>query len=112
MIVLAYDEQKHLLRPDGVEMTDFFHFAGCLPGGQGVQMGFGVFPPGMEAPPAVHTADEYAFIISGAVKSKIGGKVYTASAGSATYIPAGEEHVSYNDGMEECRLVWLLVDHG
>ena len=110
MIVSAYEDQKHTLRPDGVEMTDFFNFAKGLPGGKGVQMGFGVFPPGMEAPPAVHDADEYAFILSGTVKSRIGGKVYTAKAGSATFIPAGEEHVSYNDGTEECRLVWLLID--
>lgn len=110
MIVLAYEEQPHNLRPDGVEMTDFFAFAKNLPGGKDVQMGFGVFPPGMEAPPAIHEADEYAFILSGAVKAKVGGKVYLAKAGSATFIPAGEEHISFNDGTEECRLVWLLVD--
>jgi quercetin dioxygenase-like cupin family protein len=110
MIVLPYAAQKHTVRPDGVEMTDFFNTAKGFAGGKGVQMGFGVFPPGMTAPPAVHDADEYAFILSGAVKSTVGGKVYTAEAGSATFIPAGEEHVSYNDGTEECRLVWLLVD--
>ena len=109
MVVSGYIDQKHMIRPDGVEMTDFFDLAKGLPGGAGVQMGYGVFPPGMEAPPAVHESDEYAFILSGSVKIKIGDKVNTAEAGCATFIPAGEEHISYNDGAEECRLVWMLV---
>ena len=110
MIVSSYDKAPHDLRPDGVEMTDFFDLAKGLPGGKGVQMGYGVFPPGMEAPPATHEADEYAFVLSGTVKCKIGGEIFTATAGCATFIPAGEEHISYNDGTEECRLVWMLVD--
>jgi quercetin dioxygenase-like cupin family protein len=109
MVVLPYDGQPHARRPDGVEMTDFYAVAKGLPGGAGVQMGLGVFPPGMEAPPAAHDADEYAYVLSGAIKAKVGGKVFAAAAGSATFIPAGEEHVSFNDADEECRVVWMLV---
>lgn len=112
MVVLEYDRQPRAVRPDGVEMTDFFALAKGLPGGRGVQMGFGVFPPGMEAPPAIHSADEYAYVISGVIKAKIRGKVFEAKAGSATFIPAGEEHISFNDSDESCRVVWMLVDKG
>jgi quercetin dioxygenase-like cupin family protein len=110
MIVLPYDEQPHNVRPDMVEMTDFFAAIKGLPGGKGVQLGFGVFPPGMKAPPATHREDEYAYVVSGAIKALIGGEVFVAKAGSATFIPAGEEHVSFNDEDEECRVVWMLVD--
>jgi quercetin dioxygenase-like cupin family protein len=110
MIILPYQEQAHTIRPDGVEMTDFFACAKGLAGGKNVQMGLGVFPPGMEAPPAVHAEDEYAYVLSGTIKAKIGGKVCAAEAGSATFIPAGEEHISFNDTTEECRVVWMLVD--
>ncbi|MDR1468674.1 MAG: cupin domain-containing protein [Spirochaetaceae bacterium] len=107
MVVRAFDNLPHVRRPDGVEMTDFF--AGA-PAGAGVHMGCGVFPPGMTAPPAVHREDEYAFVLSGTIKAKVGGTVFEAKAGSATFIPAGEEHVSFNDSAEECRVVWMLVE--
>ncbi|GHU49322.1 hypothetical protein FACS1894127_2280 [Clostridia bacterium] len=110
MIVLPYEKQQHAVRPDGVEMTDFFAAARGLPGSKGVHMGFGVFPPGMKAPPATHEEDEYAFVMAGTIKALIGGEVFAASAGSATFIPAGEEHISFNDEAEECRVVWMLVD--
>ena len=109
MLVLPYDSQAHKVRPDGVEMTDFFAALKGLPGGKGVQFGFGVFPPGMKAPPATHKEDEYAYVVSGTVKALINGEVFAAKAGSATFIPAGEEHISFNDEAEECRVVWMLV---
>ena len=106
MLIRAFAVLPHTLRPDGVEMTDFF--TGASPG-TGVHMGYGVFPPGMMAPPAVHREDEYAFILSGTIKAKIGDTIFEAKTGSATFIPAGEEHISFNDGPEECRVVWMLV---
>ncbi|MDR2394163.1 MAG: cupin domain-containing protein [Treponema sp.] len=106
MLIREFDALPHVLRPDGVEMTDFFTGS---PTGTGVRMGYGVFPPGMTAPSAIHREDEYAFVLSGTVKAKIGGQVFEAKAGSATFIPAGEEHISFNDGLEECRVVWMLV---
>jgi quercetin dioxygenase-like cupin family protein len=110
MIVTSYENTAHNLRPDGVEMTIFFDAVHRLPGGAKVTMGFGVFPPGMTAPPATHSSDEYAFILEGEVKCRINDKVYAARSGSATFIPAGEEHVSFNDSDSECRLVWMLVE--
>ncbi|GHV78521.1 hypothetical protein AGMMS49944_03120 [Spirochaetia bacterium] len=112
MIVLEADKLPSTKRPDGVVMTDFFKAgmaADGSPAGQGVQMGLGVFPPGMIAPPAIHQEDEYGFVIAGTIKAKIGGKVFEAGAGSATFIPAGEEHISFNDSSGECRVVWALV---
>lgn len=103
MVIREFDNLPHVLRSDGVEMTDFFM-------GAGAHMGYGVFPPGMTAPPAVHREDEYAFVLSGRIKAKIGDRVFEAGAGSATFIPAGEEHISFNDGAEECRVVWILVE--
>jgi mannose-6-phosphate isomerase-like protein (cupin superfamily) len=106
MLIARYDELPRDARPDGVDMTLFF---GGAPAGAGTRMGFAVFRPGAVTSPAAHDEDEYAFIISGAVKSRIGGKIIEARAGDATFIPAGEEHASFNDGTEECRLVWMLV---
>jgi mannose-6-phosphate isomerase-like protein (cupin superfamily) len=116
MIIHDFDKLPHLLRPDGIEMTDLFNNIqkGAAPSdtlpGTGVRMGYGVFPPGISVPPAVHREDEYAFILSGSIKAKIGNEIFEAKAGSATFIPAGEEHISINDGTEECRIVWLLVE--
>ncbi|MDR1603723.1 MAG: cupin domain-containing protein [Gracilibacteraceae bacterium] len=110
MLVTDYATAPHTLRPDGVEMTEFFAPAPGPPGGGKVTMGFAVFPPGMEAPPAVHGADEYAYILAGEVKARVGDRVFAARAGAATFIPAGEEHVSFNDSAAECRLLWMLVE--
>jgi quercetin dioxygenase-like cupin family protein len=106
MVIREFDTLPHVLRPDGIEMADFFTGA---PVGPGVRMGYVVFPPGVLVPPAIHQEDEYAFVLSGTVKAKIGDKVFEAKAGSATFIPAGEEHISINDGPEEGRVLWFLV---
>ena len=47
---------------------------------------------------------------SGTVKCEAAGVVHTASAGMATFIPAGETHSSFNDGAAEAALVWMLVE--
>lgn len=97
-----------MVRADGVAMTDLL--GGEIPAGAGVTMGYAVFPPGTVVPPAAHTGDEYSFILSGTVKCEAGGVVHTASAGMATFIPAGETHSSFNDGAAEAALVWMLVE--
>ncbi|MCL2392175.1 MAG: cupin domain-containing protein [Oscillospiraceae bacterium] len=106
MILKKITDISGVTRDDGITLGDFFGAAERA----GVKMGYAVFPPGSEAPPAAHDADEYAYIISGSVKSQIGGKVTELKAGCASFIPAGEEHVSFNDGDEACNLVWMLVD--
>jgi len=109
MIVRNQSKLESVTRDDNIMMTDFFNAAN--PGGDGVTMGFAVFPPGVQAPPAAHDKDEYAYILSGKIKVRLaGGEVVEAAAGCATFIPAGEEHASFNDSNEDCRLVWLLVE--
>lgn len=57
----------------------------------------------------VHEQDEYSIVIKGSIVTGIGDKVYRMSAGEASLIPAGEAHWSYNDGDEDCEVVWALV---
>ena len=99
-----------MVRADGVAMTDLL--GGEIPAGAGVTMGYAVFPPGTVVPPAAHTGDEYSFILSGTVKCEAGGVVHTASAGMATFIPAGETHSSFNDGGDEGRHASFLFHAG
>ena len=108
MLIRQKSKLDSVTRNDGIVMTDFFNAVN--PGGEGVKMGFAVFPPGVQAPPAAHDQDEYAYIISGTIKARLGGEVIEATAGSATFIPAGQEHASFNDGTEDCHLVWMLVE--
>ena len=75
-------------------------------------MGSAVFAPGSRAPAAgltSHDEDEYAYIISGALKCFSGGELNELKAGDATFIPAGEEHYSFNESKEPCTLVYVLV---
>lgn len=95
-------------RDDGVVMTNFFGYE--LKAGENVKMGHGIFPPGVTAPPAAHAEDEYSYILKGTVKCQVGDKVNILSAGCGTFIPAGEVHSSFNDGDEDCHVVWMLVD--
>lgn len=107
MIVRDFNDIPHIKRNDGVEMTDFFDGSS----GEGVKMGYAVFPPGTVVPPASHTANEYSYILSGTVKSKIGETVNVLSKGMAGFIPAGEVHSSFNDSDEDCTLIWMLVEN-
>ena len=75
-------------------------------------MGSAVFAPGSRGPAqgtTSHEEDEYAYIISGSIKCFSGGELCEAKAGDTTFIPAGEEHYSYNDSKEPCTLVYVLV---
>ena len=108
MLVRDKNAIPPVVRADGVAMTDLL--GGEIPAGAGVTMGYAVFPPGTVVPPAAHTGDEYSFILSGTVKCEAGGVVHTASAGMATFIPAGETHSSFNDGAAEAALGWMLVE--
>ncbi|KJS46438.1 cupin domain-containing protein [Desulfosporosinus sp. BICA1-9] len=77
-----------------------------------VTMGTVVFPPGARVPTegtGVHTEHEYSFILSGSLLTMSGGKECRISEGQASLIPAGEEHWAFNDGTENCELIWFLV---
>lgn len=71
-----------------------------------------IIPPGARVPDegmGAHDEDEYSFILQGTIKSVSGGKEYRVSAGEATFIPKGEEHYAYNDGNEDCIIIYSLV---
>jgi quercetin dioxygenase-like cupin family protein len=57
-----------------------------------------------------HEQDEYAIFLKGSILTISGGTEYRVSAGQATFIPHGEEHWAYNDGQENCELIWVLVN--
>ena len=78
-----------------------------------VTMGTVVFPPGARVPAdgvGVHAEHEYSFIMSGSLLTMSGGKACRISEGQATIIPAGEEHWAFNDGTEDCEIIWFLVN--
>jgi len=56
-----------------------------------------------------HEENEYSVIVKGSLLTEIKGKQYRVSAGQATFIPKGEEHIAINDGEENCELVFVLV---
>ncbi|MBZ5201529.1 cupin domain-containing protein [Planomicrobium chinense] len=56
-----------------------------------------------------HEANEYSVIVKGSLVTEIDGKQYRVSAGQATFIPKGEEHIAVNDGEEACELVFVMV---
>lgn len=56
-----------------------------------------------------HEENEYSVIVKGTLITEIDGKQQRVSSGQATYIPAGEDHIAFNDGEEECELVFVFV---
>ncbi|WP_040227170.1 cupin domain-containing protein [Bhargavaea cecembensis] len=56
-----------------------------------------------------HAENEYSIILKGSLITEIGGEKIRVSAGDATLIPKGEEHVATNDGDEDCELVFVMV---
>jgi Mannose-6-phosphate isomerase len=78
-----------------------------------VSFGHIVFQPGDRIPKegyGVHAQDEYSFVIRGTARSVVKGVEQTISAGMAAFIPAGEEHFTYNDGNEPFEVVYALVE--
>ena len=83
----------------------------AIDGGK-TQFGTVVIPPKARVPlhgNGAHDQDEYSIVVKGSIISWAGGKEYTLAEGDATLIPAGEEHWAYNDGDEDCEIVWALV---
>ncbi|TGE37133.1 cupin domain-containing protein [Desulfosporosinus fructosivorans] len=78
-----------------------------------VSFGHIVFQPGDRIPKegyGIHAQDEYSFVIRGTAHSVVKGVEQTLSAGMAAFIPAGEEHFTYNDGKEPFEVVYALVE--
>lgn len=69
-------------------------------------------PPGKRVPltgVSNHKENEYSIVVKGSIVTETNGKTYRVSSGDATFIPAGEEHIAYNDTNEDCEIVWVLV---
>jgi quercetin dioxygenase-like cupin family protein len=81
---------------------------------EGTRTTFGTvsIPPRIRVPlegTGAHDADEYSIVLKGSLLTISGGQEHRISAGEATFIPKGEEHWAYNDGKENCEIVWVLV---
>ncbi|MCU1806366.1 cupin domain-containing protein [Cytobacillus firmus] len=77
-----------------------------------LKVGTVVIPPGKRVPlsgVSNHKENEYSIIVKGSIVTETNGKTYRVSSGEATYIPAGQEHIAYNDSEEDCEIVWVLV---
>jgi len=79
---------------------------------RGVQFGTVTIAPGERVPKegfSKHEENEYSVIISGNIEGESGGKPFSVSESTSTYIPAGEKHWALNSGKEPCKIVWTLV---
>jgi quercetin dioxygenase-like cupin family protein len=83
----------------------------CIRDGK-TRFGIVTIPPGARIPVkglAPHDEDEYSILVKGTMVTTIGEVEHRIQAGDSTLILAGEAHAVYNDGEEECILVWALV---
>ena len=109
MEIVATSEVKKSDKP-GVVLKTIFDDS-VVEGGK-ASFGTVTIPPGARIPlegTGSHIEDEYGLVIKGSMVTMSGGKEYRVAAGQATFIPHGEEHWAYNDGEEECEIVWALV---
>ncbi|AEH49773.1 cupin domain-containing protein [Parageobacillus thermoglucosidasius] len=82
-----------------------------LDGGR-VKFGVITIPPKTRIPlheTSCHEEDEYSIVVKGSIITWSNDQEYRLNAGDASLIPAGEAHWAYNDGDEECEIVWVLV---
>ncbi|WP_134698662.1 cupin domain-containing protein [Ammoniphilus sp. YIM 78166] len=109
MIVISADSVKADDRPD-VSLKTLFSEEHV----EGGKAKFGVVsvPPKARIPlsgTGAHDEDEYSIVVKGSILAGITGQEYRLTVGDASLIPAGEAHWAYNDGEEECQIVWVLV---
>jgi quercetin dioxygenase-like cupin family protein len=73
----------------------------------------GELPPGQLIPPHVHTnEDEVTIVRSGSMTVDLGGRMYTASAGSVVVKPRGIHHAMWNHTGDVCTVLELHVPGG
>jgi quercetin dioxygenase-like cupin family protein len=104
---------ENVAKEDRPEITMKTIFNESIIEGTRTSMGTVSIPAGARVPlqgSGSHEQDEYAIFLKGSILTMSGGKEYRISAGQATFIPHGEEHWAYNDGKEDCELVWVLVN--
>jgi len=78
-----------------------------------VTLGKTMIAPGQRLPAegtTAHAEDEYGYIMKGNIYTYSGGVEQLVEAGSATFIPRGEEHWARNDGTEPVEVLWLFVE--
>ncbi|WP_017728851.1 cupin domain-containing protein [Halalkalibacterium ligniniphilum] len=95
----------------GVTMKILFNGSGIQ--GRSTTFGTVSISPGSRVPFAgigSHEQDEYGLVLKGTLVTMSGGVEQRISSGQATFIPRGEEHWAYNDGIEDCEIVWVLVE--
>ncbi|MCC3646795.1 cupin domain-containing protein [Cytobacillus oceanisediminis] len=110
MQVVTVNKIRNEDRP-GITMKTIFDES-FIKGGR-TMMGTVSIPAGARIPIegfGAHEQDEYGLVLKGSILSMSGGKEYRVSSGQATFIPRGEEHWAYNDGQEDCEIVWILVN--
>ncbi|WP_027415132.1 cupin domain-containing protein [Aneurinibacillus terranovensis] len=109
MIIVSTDSVKADDRPI-VSLKTLFtdeHIAGG-----NAKFGVITIPPEGRVPlngTGSHDEDEYSIVIKGSILSGTGDQEYRMKSGDASLIPAGEAHWAYNDGEEDCEIVWVLV---
>lgn len=109
MIVVKTDDVKPEDRPS-ISLKTLFP-EDSIEGGK-TAFGYVTVPPKARIPltgTGAHDGNEYSIIVKGSILSVSGEKEYRLTKGDATLIPAGEEHWAYNDGEEDCEIVFALV---
>ncbi len=107
MIVKTIDTLPTLTRSDGVVMTDIFDLK--LTPSQTFTMGTAFFPPHTTVPEAAHTGDEISLVLEGEIFCDASGETHRLTSGNASWIPRGENHVSYTKE-NSAVVVWMLVE--
>lgn len=57
-----------------------------------------------------HPGNEYSIVTKGTILVGTTDIQHRLTIGDATLIPDGEAHWAYNDGEEDCEIVWALVN--
>ncbi|MCL4516677.1 MAG: cupin domain-containing protein [Firmicutes bacterium] len=81
--------------------------------GRMLAVGVAIIPPGVRVPGegmGVHDADEISYIVSGKITAGTASETRTLSAGTVTFLAAGETHWSCNDSCDPATIFWVLVN--
>ena len=79
---------------------------------EAVHFGFAEFEPDSRVPKSgttFHDGDEFSYIISGSLSCWSKDGIQKLQAGDCVYFPSGDEHYSFNDNTEPCKLIYMLV---
>ena len=78
-----------------------------------LDIGYIIFPAGARVPETgftFHPGHEFSYVVSGSLQVFSGGTLHTINPGDCTFIPAREEHYSYNITQEDCVLKYILIE--